>query len=249
MSPPSALWKRCLAGVVILAAMLALVSLGVWQLQRKTWKESLISDINSRAHAVVTELPSENSWPSWNAAADEFRHVTVSGTYLHDWETPVYGLMQTAQLGAGQNATGSVQGSYIFTPLLLDNGAIIFINRGFVPDGQMDAVSHPGEHVQVSGILRAPEKRGWFVPENNPEKGKWYTRASNAMAAYYQFERPAPFYLEADAQPKASEAVSWPQGGVTRTITLKNDHLQYALTWFGLALTLFGVSAWSVFRK
>lgn len=238
--------KRYLTAFLVLIALSILISLGLWQLQRKAWKEALIADLNSRAHATTVDAPDPSDWKNWDPARDEFRHVRASGTYLNDKEISVYGLMSTTQAGVGKEP-GSLQGSYVFTPLRLEDGSIIFVNRGFVPkDGGAEAnrITTP---VQVNGILRAPERRGWFVPENDPGRNQWFTRDTDAMAAALGIGGQAPFYIEADASEDAS--APWPRGGVTREITLKNDHLQYALTWFGLALTLLGVVGHAAFRN
>ena len=85
--------------------------------------------------------------------------------------------------------------------------------------------------------MRAPERRGWFVPPNDAGRDDWFVRDLGDIAQARGLERIAPFYVDADSTPNPG---GWPRGGQTR-LALTNDHLQYALTWFGLALTLLGV--------
>lgn len=232
---PVARWRALLApGLATLAALAVLVSLGMWQLERRAWKEGLIARIEARAHGEPGAIVPEAQWPGWSAAADEFRRVRVTGAFLHDREVLLHGLM-AVQRGA------PAQGYYVFTPLRLPDGAIVFVNRGFIPTEMKDPKLRPAAEVQgeatVTGLVRAPETRGAFVPADDPARENWFVRDPAAMARARGLDRVAPFYVEADAAPNPG---GWPKGGQTN-LTLPNNHLQYALTWFGLALTLIGV--------
>jgi surfeit locus 1 family protein len=225
-------------GFATLLALAVLLSLGVWQLERKAWKESLIVRIETRAHGEPSEIVPEAQWQDWQAEEDEFRRVRVTGTFLHDSEIAVHGL--SAQRGS------PVQGYYIYTPLRLAGGATVFVNRGFVPKELRDPAhrteSPPPGEVTITGLVRAPDARGWFMPDNRPDRNEWFTRDLATMASARDLRRVAPFWI--DAQPIAG-ASGWPRPGQTR-LAIPNNHLGYALTWFGLALTLIGVfGAWA----
>ena len=231
-------------GLATLIALAILLALGLWQLERKVWKENLITHIEMRAHGEPGEIVPEARWPEWRPADDEFRRVRLKGTFLHDKEVAVHGLM-SAQRGS------PVQGFYIFTPLRLASGAIVMVNRGFVPAELRDPArrgeSPPTGEAAVTGLVRAPETRGWFIPENRPEREDWFTRDLAAMARVHGLERVAPFWIDLDPVPAAS---GWPRSGQTR-LAIPNNHLGYALTWFGIALTLvavFGTWAWGRIR-
>lgn len=235
-------WRPLVApGLATLAALAILIALGVWQLERKAWKDDLTRMIAARAFGEPGDIVPEASWPAWRADVDEFRRVRLTGRFLHRFEAPVHGLMPAQR--------GAVQGYYLFTPLQLPNGAIVVINRGFVPLELGDPATRapgqvPGE-ATVRGLVRAPERRGWFVPENSPAQNRWFVRDLAAMARAHGLERVAPFYIDADG---AENPGGWPKGGQTR-LTLPNNHLQYALTWFGIAATLIGVfTAWTARR-
>lgn len=237
MKSPALPFRSVLApGIATLVALAVLVSLGVWQLERKAWKESLIAQIEARAHGDPGEIVPAAAWPSWRAADDEFRRVRVTGTFLHDLEAPVHGLTP----GSGGRAA---QGYFVFTPLKRPDGSIVIVNRGFVPAQLRDPASRTagqvGGEVAVTGLVRAPESPRLFVPDNDPSRNEWFSRDVGAIASAKGLARVAPFIVDADA---TSNPGGWPKGGQTR-LAIPNDHLTYALTWFGLALTLLGVVA------
>jgi surfeit locus 1 family protein len=230
-----------------LAAFVAfaiLIGLGTWQLQRKAWKDGLLAQIEARAHGEPGAIAPPSGWTTWRAREDEFRRVRVTGTFLHPHETPVYGLAP-GQRGA------PAQGYYLMTPLRLADGATVMVNRGFVPMELRDPTtrpeSQPAGEVTVTGLVRAPEERNAFTPADDPARNTWFARDPQAIAKARNLDRVAPFYVEADATPNPG---GWPKGGQTR-LDLPNNHLQYAVTWYGIALTLvgvFGAFAWRRIR-
>ncbi|MDB5511561.1 MAG: surfeit 1 [Enterovirga sp.] len=242
-APERSAWGRLIApAFASLVALAVLISLGLWQLERKTWKEGLTAAIESRAFGPPGEVVPERDWPAWRASADEYRRVRLSGVFLHDKEVAVHGL-------AEERPGRPLQGFYVFTPLRRDDGSVVMVNRGFVPtplrDPSRRAAAQTGGLVSVTGLVRGPEERGWFVPANDPRRDDWFVRSIAEMAAARGLGRLAPFYVDADATPNPGD---WPRGGQTR-IQLPNNHLQYALTWFGLAATLIGVFAAFAIRR
>ena len=117
----------------------------------------------------------------------------------------------------------------------------MLVNRGFVPTelkAQADRRDGLVEgETTVTGILRASEPRGLFVPEPDPKRGEWFNRDVAGIARARDLGEVAPYLIEADAVPGAK---TWPRGGQLR-VDLPNNHLQYAVTWYGLALALMGV--------
>ncbi|MGO4573487.1 SURF1 family protein [Microvirga sp. 2TAF3] len=239
---PQRLRSLLVPGLATLVALAILIGLGSWQLQRRTWKEGLIAQIESRAYGEPGQILPDAQWGQWRADQDEFRRVRVSGTFLHQFETPVYGLA-SAQRGS------PIQGYYLMTPLRLKDGAILMLNRGFVPTELRDPASRPesqptGE-TTITGLVRAPEERNMFTPADDPARNSWFARDPEAIARAHGLARAAPFYVEADATPNPG---GWPKGGQTK-LELPNNHLQYAFTWFGIALTLVGVFATFAWRR
>ena len=218
-----------------LAGLVVLVTLGLWQLERGRWKSDLLSRIEARVNAAPGEIAPRVAWPNWSAGDDEYRRVRLSGIFMHDKETLVRG-------NAPKDARGHVAiGFFVVTPLRLTDGASVLVNRGFVPDAatlDRSQGARPQGEVTVTGLVRASQTRGWFVPANDPARDAWFTRDIDAIAHAKNLSLPAPFLIDADAD--ASRP--WPKGGLT-VIAFPNNHLAYALTWFGLACALIAVFA------
>ncbi len=222
-------------GLFALAGFAVLLSLGFWQLERRVWKEELIARAETRSRAPVTPLSAESDWSKINAARDEYRRVTVSGSFRHEREALVFTVLSEPK---GRFAG---PGYWVLTPLETAGGAIVIVNRGFVPDDRREvatrregAIAGP---VMVTGLLRMPEPAFWFTPKNEPTRGAWYRRDPAEIAAAFGLARVAPVLIDADATPNPG---GLPQGGET-LLVFPNNHLGYALTWFGLAAALAGV--------
>jgi surfeit locus 1 family protein len=220
--------------VAAASAFAVLLALGLWQLDRKAWKEALIATIEQRLSAPPVALPAPATWPRLRAAEDEFQRAAVTAEFLNDREALVY------TSGSSLREGSSGPGYWVFTPARLADGAVVMVNRGFVPDGKQDPAARPdGEvagPVNMVGVLRWPEPPGLFTPAGDPTRNIWFSRDSNAIAAAKGVSV-APFYLELESPD--------PPGGLPRTgrlhPTLPNNHFGYALTWLGLACVLVGV--------
>ncbi|MBD8905481.1 SURF1 family cytochrome oxidase biogenesis protein [Methylorubrum zatmanii] len=227
-------------GIATLVCLAILIGLGTWQLARKGEKEALIARIVERSRAEPPAAPPP--FGAWDAKADEFRRVRVTGTFLHDKETLVHGL-------APGEPGRALQGFYVLTPLKRDDGTTILINRGFVPTELQRPADRAAAQVSgettVTGMLRASETRTMFVPESDPARDAWFTRDIPGIAAAKGLTRVAPYLIEADATPNPG---GWPRGGQLR-VDLPNNHLQYAFTWFGIALCLIGVFSVFAWRR
>lgn len=226
-------WRGLIApGIATLVALAILLGLGVWQVERKTWKENLIARIVSQSKADPVAPPAHGTW---DPATDEFRHVRVSGRFLNDKETLVHGL------AAGDTPGRALQGFYVITPLARTDGGTVLVNRGFVPtELKAQATRQDGlveGETTVTGILRASEARSLFVPEADPAKDEWFNRDVPGIAKARSLSDAAPYLIETDSVPGQA---SWPRGGQLR-VDLPNNHLQYAFTWFGIAACLLGV--------
>ncbi len=204
--------------------LLLLLGLGTWQVQRLHWKEGLIAERNAALAAPPVPLPQ-----TLDAARPlEFHPVRAEGQFLNDRE-----LYLNAQSLAGE------QGFHVLTPFRLDDGAILMVDRGFVPtEKQAPATRAQGQiagPTTVIGLLRLPEAPGWFTPPNEPQKNSWFSIDLEAMAEAAGVGSALPFYVDAAKTPP--NPGGWPLGGQTIT-DLPNDHLQYAITWYALAVAL-----------
>lgn len=216
------LWPTLLT----LSALAILLGLGVWQLQRLEWKEALIAQTQARLAQAPAALPESLSAPQELA----YQPVVVEGRYLHDRE-----------LYFGSRVRDGQVGLHVVTPLEMADGRQILIDRGWVPPDRRDPASRAAgqleEQVRIEGLLRSGGWSGYagFAPANDPQANLWLWPDLPAMAAAAGLENPVTeVYLDAAAGQHAGD---YPIGGQTQ-VTFKNDHLQYALTWFGLAAVL-----------
>jgi surfeit locus 1 family protein len=207
--------------------LLICVVLGVWQLQRLEWKSGLIA----QRKAAVAASPVRPPQTLAEARAMEFHPVVDDGVFLNDREIFV-----------GATGPKGGIGFHVLTPLREPDGRIVFVNRGFIPSERKDPATRAAGQlagtVHITGLLRVPpdQRPNWFLPDNRPDLNYWFWIDLPAMAAAAQLAptNVVPFYIDADATPNPG---GWPQGGVT-PLSLPNDHLQYALTWFSLAAAL-----------
>ena len=206
-------------GVGLGIAFAGFCALGIWQLQRLQWKRELIARVDSRIHAPAVAPPSHARWPEVNVHSDEYRRVRTSGRFLPGMDVRVQAL---TRLGAGW---------WVMSPLRMPDGGIVLINRGFVPDDAVAAPPGTGM-ATVTGLLRISEPGGRVLRHNDPLGGHWYSRDVAAIAATLDLHDVAPYFIDAEAPPANT---SWPRGGMT-VVAFRNQHLSYALTWFGLAL-------------
>ncbi|UPJ58341.1 SURF1 family protein [Bradyrhizobium sp. 192] len=214
--------------VLSLTALVLLIALGIWQIERRAWKLALIDRVEQRVHAPAQPIPSSASWPAVNAASDEYRHVSLKGRFLHDRETLV------------QAVTEEGPGFWVLTPLQRDDDTQVLINRGFVPSERREASTrldgNPDGQVEITGLLRISEPKGGFLRNNVPQHNRWYSRDVAAIATARGLHDVAPFFVDADA---GSQSAGGPIGGLT-VVRFPNNHLIYALTWFALAFMLAG---------
>jgi surfeit locus 1 family protein len=229
--------RRPLAGVVgpgiaALIVFAGLVGLGNWQLDRKAWKEGLIATLGQRLAAAPSELPPLARWRGLDPAADEFRRVRFAAEFLPDEEALVF------TSGSALRPDVEGPGYWVFAPARLADGSLIVIDRGFVPEGRQDKATRtagaPAARIDMVGVMRWPESPGWFMPQADPAHNLWFARDPLAIAQTKSWGAVAPFFIELESPQ--------PPGGLPRPGPLKanlpDDHLQYALTWFGLAAAL-----------
>lgn len=214
-----------------------LIGLGVWQLQRLDWKNAIIARIEARTTAAAQPVPPAASWAALAPDDYEYRHVVVDGTFDYTQDVLVF------------RGTAAGPGYFVMTPLHLASGGSVIVNRGFVPSDRADPAARkrsetPGA-VRVAGLMRGPEPRNAFTPADDPTTGHYFTRDPALIAAHFGLADAAPFSIDADATPVAG---GLPRGGTTE-IAIPNNHLSYALTWFGLAAGLFGVFGVLTWRK
>ena len=213
------------ASALVLLMLITFIGLGSWQIQRREGKLALIERVDARVHAPPVAPPLAAEWEAVTREADEYRHVRVVGHYL---DTPSVLVQAVTELGPG---------FWVLAPLRQGAGEVVFINRGFVPEGRGDvrtlAGRPPAGPQTLSGLLRISEPGGGFLRSNAPGQGRWHSRDVGAMATSLGLTKVAPYFIDEDA-PVPAVSEQWPAAGLT-IIHFRNHHLIYALTWFGLA--------------
>jgi surfeit locus 1 family protein len=209
-------------------AFAILIALGVWQIERLHWKLDLLARIHHGLNAPPVSLrdalPAND--PADVAGAD-YRRVTVRGHFENDQQVRFF---TTGEHGAPVY--------HVLTPLALDGGSVLVVDRGVIPsrfDGTATVkVGNLEGERSVVGILRQPSPPGLFTPPIDAAKRVVHTRDPQTLARTFGWKNVLPVFMEADATPNPG---GWPKGGQT-IVDLPNNHMQYAITWFGLALGL-----------
>lgn len=233
IATPSILRRGVGFGVFSLAMVALFVGLGLWQLQRRVEKHALIATLTERLAAAPVPLPSASQWRGLTPERDEFRRVTFAATYESRLDAMVY----TAGSAVRPDISGP--GTWAFLPARLQSGDTVAVNAGFVPNTKQDrdqqdqAVAQliTNKPVLLTGYIRFPEVAGTFIPAVEHDKRLWFTRDHLAMAQALGWDKVAPFYIDLEAPV--------PESGIPKPgplqVHLKDDHLQYAITWFALA--------------
>lgn len=219
-----------------LVIVLTLLALGVWQIERRTDKLALIATLDERLAAAPVALPPAARWSELTPASDEFRRVILTGVIDNREGAQVFATATPLR----RDIAGT--GVWAFAPVKLQSGETVVVNRGFVGDGQA-APPPDNSPVTLTGYIRFPETPGWLTPSADQARRLWFARDHLSMAQTLGWAEPArvaPFYIDLEGPA--------PAGGVPRPgalqVSLKNDHLQYAITWFLLAAAVtiaFGV--------
>lgn len=222
--------SRSIVVPALMAGMMiaAFVTLGLWQLARKAEKATLIAALEARVTQPAQDLPPAQEWPALTRAKDEFRHVRFVARFTSPELAWVYATRSAVRPDVGGN------GYWLFARGELETGEAIVVNRGFVPDGaQVRATQQViAADATLTGYIRFDESRGAFVPADEPAKRLWFARDTQAMARALGWGAVAPFYIDLEGPTPAS---GLPKPGPL-SVTLPDNHLSYALTWFALAL-------------
>ena len=210
-----------------LPVFIAMLFLGTWQVQRLEWKQDLIEKLQQRSAQAPGAIPDG----PLNEDEHEFTPVRVQGVYDHDNEFHLVNRSLNGEAGIN-----------VVTPLKMNDGKTVLINRGWVPFEMRDVALRPDGLLQggqtVTGLLRFVKPRStiesWVVPENEPANNAWFNIDPAAMAKQARLPSLPEYYILSSDQ---SERGNLPQGRQL-SLDVRNDHLQYAITWYCLALGL-----------
>lgn len=220
-------------------ALAILVALGVWQLQRLKWKEALLAHV-----AALQSAQPQPAGPVLDAAAagKDVGFTRVSVTCPGLGAAPFLELYGIRDGQAGSRLISAC-------PVDANRYRTVLVDRGFVPDTvsarpKIDPADHTP--IQLVGVLRVPDKATFVTPKNNLAANHWFSRDVAAMAAALRAPQPAPVFLmaETSSNPEWKALVPAPLPA-----EIPNRHLEYAVTWFGLAAALAAVYAAMLWRR
>lgn len=226
----------------MIVGIIILCGLGTWQVKRLFWKEALIEKVELRTSLAPVAL---NDFLNRQILKDNWPYSPVSTKGVYDHSKEVFFFTTSIRGRSGWNVN---------TPMLLENGKYLIVNRGFIPYEMRNPADRLSGQVKgeqlLSGFVRVPEKEkpNSFFPENIPEQREIYWRDYNLMTKLMgkaEGREFVPFFVDADDAPITG---GWPKGGTT-IIAFSNSHLQYAVTWYGLALALLGVGGYFLYSR
>ena len=220
--------------LICLPVFTFLLSLGNWQMERLTWKKSLIEVIEARLAAPLQNIPESGEWKNLSSDDYVYQPVFLKGVFDHQAEQ--FWFVHHEKFGPGYQ---------VITPFVIGGERIVMVNRGYIPASQQAPVTRQdgqisGE-VHLEGLMVWPGERNIFEPPNEPDNNLWFVKDINAMAKNAGYEDNswliAPFFVDSLETPENVYPVQAPIGGQTR-VNLPNRHLEYVVTWYGLALAL-----------
>lgn len=230
--------------IAITLALALLLTLGTWQVKRLFWKQDLIARIETRINKPPVLLNRHADWQALLDSDFEYLPVKVEGSFDHGRERLVY---TVSELGPGY---------WVMTPLELVDGSTLLINRGFVPMAfkTEDHIQIPAreDNVVLTGLLRKSQTGGLLFRPNKPDQNKWFSRDIQLLAQDMNVTSVPAFFIDARRDEAANQALAnkklvYPVAGLTR-ISFPNNHLAYALTWYGLAAFLVGMLIYVRYR-
>lgn len=213
------------AAVFGFAGVAVLLALGFWQLGRLDQKLALIAQIEARIGAAPVPVP-----VAPEPESDRYRPVTATGAFTGE---AVHVL--SSRPGAGP-------GSRVIAVLATPEGRRLLVDRGFVPEARRAEMALAGGGVAVTGNLDWPRDADRYTPAPDLGRGLWFSRAVEPIATHLGAE---PVLIVARSVVGAEVAGLEPQ---PLGIDIRNDHLEYAITWFLLALVWAAMSLYLVWR-
>lgn len=218
-TPRKSLWVPT---VFTICAVITLLVLGTWQVLRLQWKMAIVETIQTQAALAAVDLPDEVELPEW-----KYRHVLLQGQFHHDQEIHLF---------TGPRVMKGDTGYNILTPMTLLDGRQVLVDRGWVPathkkqEKRLESLV-AGAAIPVEGMIHKGEQQAMFTPDNNIDGNLWFWIDMQAASSATGFRFPD-YYIRAI---KPTSDATYPIPGEVE-IKQRNDHLQYAITWYGLAI-------------
>ncbi|WP_407636930.1 SURF1 family protein [Advenella kashmirensis] len=239
-----------------LVVFLGFCALGIWQMERRAWKLDLMERVAQRIHAPAVAPPDRGDWNTMSASRDEYRRVKLRGTYLHAQSALV---QASTVLGTGYWVMTPLRLDDQ-SIVLVNRGFVPQAQQ----NGPWRHSHEPAGEIKLTGLIRLTEPRGGFLRDNRPDENRWFSRDVLQIGKSRGLSPLAPYFVDADgpgarifpgmspaapsnsSEPAAATATSasgqlhiadehLPVAGLT-VVSFSNNHLMYAITWFGLAI-------------
>jgi surfeit locus 1 family protein len=215
--------------------LMVLLGLGTWQVKRLFWKEALLAQIADAEVAAPVPLAQLEARSQAGFVPSPFMKISATGTFLPD-ETALYGAE------VRDVASGPAMGAQLIEPMREVNGELILVDRGWVPLSRPGALDQPSGEVTVSGYVRFGDSQHWYSAADDPSARRFFTLDPQAIADALGLTNVRPFVLVAlDAGAEPGRVVDhWPEPA-RHLPQPPNNHLSYAITWYGLAVALLAI--------
>ena len=208
---------------IAVPGLVLLLYLGFWQMKRLAWKEALLENISYNLSSEPTTLPTELKKSKHN-----YKMVEVEG------------FLEPNAIFILTPVKGSGAGFRVISPLKLQDGSKILIDRGVIKEQDTDRLETLGQQNPVIGYLFWPNETDYFTPDPNLKRNIWFSRDLEKMASFLETQQILVVATENRLDP--SLKMQDPTGDIS------NNHLQYAITWFMMSILWFGMSAYFVYK-
>ena len=209
--------------LVAIPGFIALISLGVWQTKRLTWKEALLADIDKNLSAKPIKLPQGP-----NKKKHNYRMVQIQGTFDRD---AIFVLTSTKEFGPGFR---------VVSPFNLEDGSKVLVDRGVIREDEKNELKTSIQNRLVTGYLFWPNETDYFTPEPNFRRNIWFARDLTKMSDFLSTLAVLVVATEDKLETKLKMQ--------NPSINISNNHLQYAITWFMMSILWFGMSVYFVYK-
>ena len=218
-------------GIMTAVMLLVLLGLGSWQVKRLFWKQALLAQIAQAEAAEPIPLAKVEA----QGTPSPFMKISVTGTFLPS-ETALYGAE------VRDVASGPAMGAQLIEPIRDVNGELILVDRGWVPLSRTGPLDQPTGEVTVSGYVRFGDSQHWFSAADDPSARRFFTLDPRAIGVAIGQPDIRPFVLVALAGGSGAGAIvaHWPEPA-QHLPQPPNNHLSYAITWYGLAVALLAI--------
>ena len=217
------MFKTAVAGILLLFFVGVFITLGVWQLQRLEWKNTILAQIDAQEAIDPKRVAIDFN------RSDNYQRGFITGRFLNK---------SAIKLSPRTNDKGEV-GYHILYPFQVNGGPVVLVNIGWFQGETYPVMS--GDQMKIVGYMRLPTAQGGFTPDNRPDNGLWYRADVSQIEKFYSIKNihPMVFYQMTGVDAQGFHGIPRP----------RNKHMQYAIFWFSSAFVLTLLSGWAYYRR